>query len=613
MSQAPLKRGQRGDIKQIFGGPSEDRLDPAARERLRIAQTAFGELVKLVKNIQLYGSDHQANAKFRDRLFDAMNQMLASESPLELGIGPYEFTLYEHAIYENQSPERNFVYRFFMDGVRSLRFEAGLTREELDGLVDVMLLDWTDPAYFEDDVVTMLWEKQFTHIDYSIAEAYGDVGEEGEAHHYTIEGVMANVRARAKARVKPGEQRGRRVQAIHADVGLTDADLARFEEHPFAMDEAEFATLRTVIRSTGRETLEKFIEILFKVSTELSAADRMQRVAALFKRIASWQLEQRQYGDLERLMRKVRLLGEASHAELTQTVYAEWSTNAFVGRVLRGLNHEDCPELPSILAIVSLLDGVAVLPQVCRQLGQIRVQAHREAVAARLPHWIRNPRIAHAVAPLLSEVDGQIAHDLLTALKTKDDPEVFQIALVAGMKNTEPKVRLECLSSFGPQQILALRDVLFTALKDPAKTVRSRALQALARVRDPQVHARFMELIGSKALDKHALDEKRRYYVAAALTGDPSARFAAMLGHGGLLNRTRGHEEARHCAAIGLAVQLAPNARELFEKELNRRLKSETVIEACRWGLVHLGLDQKRRTQQLYDLFFRGELTGAGA
>lgn len=612
MSRTPLKRGQRGDIKQIFGGPSTDSLDAHAQERLRIAQVAFGELVKLVKNIQLYGNDHQANAKFRDRLFEAMEQMLATESPLELGIGPYEFTLYEHPIYENHSPERNFVYRFFMDGVRSLRFHAELTRAELDGLVDVMLLDWDDPAYFEDDVVTMLWEKQFTHIDYAIAEAYGDGGEEGEAHHYTIEGVMANVRARAKAQVQPGAQRGRRVQSIHADVGLSDLDLARFEEQPFAMDEGEFATLRMVIRSTGRETLEKFIEILFKVSAELDPADRAARITALFGRIADWQLEQGQYGALERLMRKVRRLGDTDHAELTQAINTHWSSTRFINQILRGLNLAECPELPSILAILGLLDGEVMLPHLCRQLAQVRVPEHREVLVARLPHWIRSPRIAHAVAPLLAEADAPTAHALLAALKAKDDPEVLHVALAAGMQNSEPKVRLECLTSFGATEIMALREVLFAALKDPAKTVRSRALQALARVHDPQVHGRIMQLIDGKALDKHTLDEKRRYFVAAALTGDPSARFATMLGHGGLLTRTRGHEEARHCAAIGLAVRLAPQARELFEKELGRRLKSETVIEACRWGLAHLGLDQTQRTQQLYDLFFRGELTGVG-
>ena len=613
MVKAPLQRGQRGDITQIFGGPTAEALDADQRARLDIAQSAFGELVKLVKNIQLYGGDHQANVKFRERLFDSMTRMLDGQDALTIGIGPYEFTLYDQAIYSNHSPERNFVYRFFMDGVRALTFEPGLSREELDGLVDVLLLDWDDPTYFEDDVVTMLWEKQFDHIQHRIAEGYGDDAPDGEAHHYTIEGVIAKVRERAAVQVAQGAAaQGRRTKVVHPDVGLTDADLAQFEEHPFAMDEAEFRTLGGVIRTTGRETLEKFIEILFKVSADVQASERGDRVAQLFSRIAELQINGRQLGELERLMRKVRRLERATpHTDLIAGIFTAWSTPAFVGQVMRELNDEASIQTPSVLAVLGLLDG-SLVPHICRQIGHIRVERNRAALIARLPALIADPQVALGVARMLNEVDAPLAHELLTVFKTQP-PEVLQAAVRSGMANPEAKVRLECLASLTTAQILEYRELLFRALSDSAKTVRSRALQALTRVRDTAVHARILQSIDAKAFNGYDLDEKRRYFVAAALTGDPTERFASLLAESGLLSRNRSHEEARHCAAVALAVRLAPDAQALFEKELGRRLKSEVVHEACGWGLAHLGLDQKARTQQLYDIFYRGALTGGPA
>lgn len=609
MAQAPRSR----DLTQIFSGPSADALDADQKARLQIAQAAFGELAKLVKNIQLYGTDHQANAKFRDRLFEAMAHMLESEPRIEIGVGPYEFTLYEQPIYENHNPERNFVYRFFMDGVRFLSFEQGLTLAELNGLVDILLLDWSDAAYFEDDVVTMLWEKQFTHIGYVVMDAFGEDAD-GEAHHYTIAGVIENVRQRAQVQVAQVDRSGRRaVEPIDADVGLTDTNVEGFEEQPFAMDEAEFLTLRTLIRTTGRETLEKFIEILFKVSTDMPAADRNQRVATIFTRIAELQLNARQIGELERLMRKVRLLERTTeYAALIRHIFAAWSNTNFVGQVMRELNDPDSVQTPSVLAVLELLDG-NIVPHVARQIGQIRVDQNRAALVALMPRLIIGPKIALAVARLLTEVDPQTAHDLLAVIRSKQDPMALQAALRAGMANVEPKVRLECLAVFGPQEILQFRDLLFQALGDSAKVVRSRALQALARVRDGEVHAHILACIEAKTFSGYDLDEKRRYFVAAALSGDPSERFAEILSQSSLLSRGRAHEEARHCAAIALAVRLHPAARDLFEKEIGRRLKSEVVVDACRWGLLHMGRDQKARTQQLYDLFFRGELTGGGA
>lgn len=611
MAHAPRSR----DLTQIFSGPSADSLDAEQKARLQIAQNAFGELAKLVKNIQLYGTDHQANAKFRERLFEAMTRMLESEPRIEIGIGPYEFTLYEQPIYENHNPERNFVYRFFMDGVRFLSFEQGLTPAELNGLVDILLLDWSDPAYFEDDVVTMMWEKQFTHIGYVVLDSFGEGEGDGEAHHYTVAGVIDNVRQRAKVQVSQTEpRRGRRtVEPLDADVGLTDINVEQFEEQPFAMDEAEFLTLRTLIRTTGRETLEKFIEILFKVSTDMPEADRNERVASIFTRIADLQLNARQIGELERLMRKVRLLEEATeYGPLIRRIFTTWSNTNFVARVMRELNDAESVQTPSVLAVLELLDG-SIVPHVARQLGQIRVDENRAALVAHLPRLIAGPKIALGVARLLNEVDAQSAHDLLAVIRSKQDAMALQAALRAGMSNQEPKVRLECLAIFGPQEILQFRELLFRALNDSAKVIRSRALQALARVRDTDVHAHVMQCIEAKGFASYDIDEKRRYFVTAALTGDPTARFAEILGHSSLLSRGRAHEEARHCAAVALAVRLHGESRQLFEKEIGRRLKSEIVVEACRWGLGHLGLDQKARTQQLYDLFFRGELTGGRA
>jgi hypothetical protein len=38
-------------------------------------------------------------------------------------------------------------------------------------------------------------------------------------------------------------------------------------------------------------------------------------------------------------------------------------------------------------------------------------------------------------------------------------------------------------------------------------------------------------------------------------------------------------------------------------------VKHELVVQACAWGLQHVACDREQRTQQLYDIFFLGELT----
>lgn len=607
-----------GDLQRILEGPDDTELSAEQRSVLDLARVAFTELGKLVKNMHLYGAEHQANERFRERFVQAMQALVARQPTVEISVAPFELSLFDRTLYENDTPDRNFVYRFFMDGVRRLVFQVGLTEAELEGLLDILLTDWSDPSLFEDDVVTLMWNKEFAHIGYKVAEDYGDDAREGEEHHYTIAGVLENVRKRASVQVEAAGEGAdgrtrRKSQRLSDDIGLTSGDLERFEEHPFAMDEEEFGRLKAVLHTTSRETLEKFIEILFRVNVDDTAGgNREERIVGIFDRIAELQLEAGNVGELERLLRKVRRLGNgpggAASKEAVDRIFARWSSPEFVARVGAVLSDRASPHTPSTLAIFTLLDDTA-LPAVVGLAGKVRIPERRQALLALLPQLIRSVAQAQELGRLLREVDQALAHELLKALRSFNDLRVLTAAIRSGLQNPEPTVRLEVLNAVPVEEVPRFHEVLLAALKDPARLVRGKALHLLVRQPDAFVHEELLVMLDDKAFATYDLDERRRFYVAAALTGDPNGRFLALLGSGGLLNRARAHEENRHCAAVALAVRMCPEAQGAFEKELGRRLKSDVVAEACTWGLGHLRSDREVRTRQLYDLFFRGELT----
>ena len=95
------------------------------------------------------------------------------------------------------------------------------------------------------------------------------------------------------------------------------------------------------------------------------------------------------------------------------------------------------------------------------------------------------------------------------------------------------------------------------------------------------------------------------------MTGKPNDHFLEVFASGGMLSR-KVQDEMRHCAAVGLAIRLCRDAVPLFDKELKKRVKHELVAQACAWALQHMGCDRDQRTQQIYDIFFRGELTTSG-
>lgn len=605
-----------------FEDPSEEHLDAGQRALLDKTKTAFNELEKLTKNVSLYGRKHPSVSRFRERFLESISTLLEELEVIEFLIGPYEFTLFEQPVYQNPSPEDNFIYQLYLDGVRHVAFERGLEQDELDRFVDILMTDWDDPTLFEDDMVTLMWTENFQHIKYVVVDSFNEDIIAGDEHIYTVPGVLENVRAKADpstlAPSAGGATEGGRSARIKAldlsSTTLTTDDVDGFSEQPFAMDEEEFLSLKALLTTTGRETLEKFIEILFKVQLtgDEDESTRQGRITGLFDQISALLLKTERVGELERLLRKIRRLtgpkGQRipANVDAIALIFRHWSEMQFIEQVTTQLGDPHYRFTPSVLAICGLLNTTAA-----PHIAQIAARASRPDVRQALYDLVREklPGQEREVSLLLGTANRGLAQELLRMLAKLDSATHLGYAVHQAMKNMDGAVRLQALTVLPQGELQRHQDLLFSALSDSEKGVRSKAIHLLARVRTPQTHTRIMESLESKAFATYELDEKRRYYTAAALTGDASTwlmeRFNAS---GGLLSR-RANEHVRHCAAVALGVGLHRQAAPLFEKELKRRLKSEIVVEGVQWAMQHLECDREERTRQLYDIFFANSLS----
>ena len=598
---------QRADFMRQFESSDDQNLDPQQRQTVEAFSKAFFELEKLVKNIVLYGRGHQSVDRFRDRFFSALTSALIDRTAVEIRIGPYEFSVFRQTIYENPNPEGNFIYKFYLDGLRRLTFYQGISEEDVNNFVDILLVDWSDPIYFEDDAVTLFWEKNFESLHYTIIDTYSaDTRATEGSTGYSVAEIIDQVR-RGGVQSKEG---GRRVNL--ANISLSDEDVSAFEEVPFAMDAVEFETLKRRIITTDRETLEKFIEIIFKVSMlEQATEERDERIVGLFARIADLLLDEGRIGDLERFLRKIRRLKGRDgrllqqNVEAIERIFRHWSNQPFVERLTSSLNEPDFIYTPSVLAICRLLNRGAVR-WIALYAGRVRHEERRNKLLKLIPAMIKGEEVH--VARLLGQVDGPYAMVLFRIIQKLSDPRAMAIAVTAAMGNSDHRVRLAALSAIPKEQATRHVNLLIKALDDSAKPVRGKSLRMLARISAPEVHQRLLERIDGREFVGYDLDEKRQYFVAAALTGDSNEHFLEMFSSGKLLSR-KGYDEVRHAAAVGLAIRLFPQGREAMEREMKRRLRSEIVVDACRWGLAHMASDRKTRTRQIYDIFIKGELT----
>jgi len=636
--------GHGGDLMKMFEDPTEESLDETKRREVEATRNAFKELEKLMRAVALYGHEHQGTQRFRGLFHTATQSLVPNDGDtVEVVVGPYELTLHDQVVFQNAAPEKNFIYKFFQDGVRRLCFWYGITTKELDDFLDVLVTNWDDPALFEDDSVTIMWAKEFEHFTYRVIESFREDGPVAtDTETYSVDAVISRVKAAgrpqesielAEAGSAPGRSgpsvrpsspggggpgdggSGRIGQAKRVDLTaalVTDADMLRLEESPFAMDEVDFARLRQLVEGTGQGTLEKFIEILFKVGLVPDVAGTHDKVLTTFDRIADLLLRARRTGDLERVMRKVRSLTGPEgdflfeNLDAINRIFDRWGTQQLIDEIADLLNDANVTEPGTLLSLLRLQNPSAA-PLIARAAGRVTLPDRRAAVFELLPEII--PGQLREIARILQACDATHAHDLIRVLRTIEGIDILP-AINGALNNPDSAVRLEALANLPPDKLHLYLQYILNALKDKSKVVRGKAIHLLARMPSPLVHSHIVQRIRDKDFPEVELDEKRRIFAAAALTGNPNEWFLGMLDDRSFLQR-KGDEEMRACAAIGLALRMHAPALPLFEREMKRKLQTDVVREACHWAMHHIRQVRDERTRQLYDILFKGALTYA--
>lgn len=91
---------------------------------------------------------------------------------LDLLIEPFEMKVGAEVVYQNDSRQDSFAFKLYNKGIRSLTFKAGLTEVELDSFLKAFIHTTqrkeTDKTCL--DTVSALWEQEFEHIKYSVAD-----------------------------------------------------------------------------------------------------------------------------------------------------------------------------------------------------------------------------------------------------------------------------------------------------------------------------------------------------------------------------------------------------------------------------------------------------------
>jgi hypothetical protein len=147
----------------------ENEIDSLKRQNPKGAVEFFNYLVKAIKAKLVYPASSKLPSQFRDEFVQKALEVIDQNNGLQFKITSSSILFSNTPVYESTSKNENLAYIFFRDGIIGLEFQTGITADELGCIVD-LLAKMMRTIYVDDDLATLLWEANFSHVLYEQIE-----------------------------------------------------------------------------------------------------------------------------------------------------------------------------------------------------------------------------------------------------------------------------------------------------------------------------------------------------------------------------------------------------------------------------------------------------------
>ena len=563
------------DVSSIEGKDLDEAVDQA--------KDLINTFVKTIKAFRLYPPENPTLVGFIDQVYRKFQLFLNKYHYFILKIGENKLSFREVTLYENSDLKTSLAFQLYKDGLRELRFMEGLEEGEVDGLIDIM--KGSDSINkMEDDLVTLMWEKDFIHISYLATDEY--LEEMPAIIPANIEQFRANLTFEPPPQSEMGdigeETDGAEVDYYEIMKRVESPPLVGVDRSVYFLTPDELEGLR---KEVELETAPSFVFIVIDILFEILALEK------------SPQPYQETTGALQKLLDGLITLGEFQKAsELLTRVniilntyeLKDWQVDA-----IRQLS-DKAGEPQRIEKIGKILDkGEEIrLEEVSNYLTLLKPNSIQPLI--KVLGELNNSRARRMLCEVLIEI-GKGNMELI--IPFIDDHRWFlvrNIAYILGrmgkesalptiqkaLNHEEARVRREAIQALGIIVSSKAFDLLGKALNDQDDRNRSMAALNLARVGKKASLPALLEVVQAKDFFKRDSAEIKAFFDAIGMVGSndaikPLEKLLEQKSWFGMGKK----DEIRLRAASALALIGTAEARSTLEA--GRNSKDENIRQAC--------------------------------
>jgi HEAT repeat protein len=530
-------------------------------EDLGVVQDIIRTITKTVKTFNVYPKDNPIYHKFATELFEKFNAFFESGDELRIDIEQYSLLYKESEVYRSEEKTDNLAMLLFSDGLRQITFQKGITSEEISDFIDILRFAPKSVMSDDDDIVTLLWEKNIKNMGYTAVEDTVDddlVVEEALLRNDTGEEISRGPSEETGALFAPAAS----VFSSETKVEpLTESELAAFKKELSDIDE--------------KLLLSSAVGLFFGLLTDEEDTEAFPEIVQNIGRIMDIRMQRKDLRGaiqiLEGLKGFLEVYNTPSQREIIEQVISRAGSLDNL-QVLFGMS-QDPVEIRQCL----LLLGTQSLTQMIQVLSELNDRKQRRLLCEILAEIGKQD--IDALAEALNNEKWYLVRNIVMVLgMTKDPDSVKHLEKVLNHKDA--RVRRETIRALEGISSGETKDLFIVALEDSDVAVRIAALRALRRLKAPGLFEVLSRNISRDELRKKPFAEKKELLETIAVLGGEEAfpLLSELFKKKGLIEKEE-ITEIRASAAYGLGLLKSKEAILMLEKETDS--KKSLLRESC--------------------------------
>ena len=466
-------------------------------EEIKEARDILQNIVKAKKTFRMYPENNPIYMKTLEESYAKFRQYFDYKDSLSLKIKQNSIYYDSEQIYFNQEKEDNLALFFFKDGLRELTFRKGMLLEEFEEFLKIIAMDFDRDAV-DDDIVILLWERDFQNIQYVVDESIlVDIDDEEYA-----------TKAEEKMQEKVTDVND--LMKAYTD-GFMEEDVKSISIVPLA--DKDLQMLVKELEKDAGDKVGKLVTILFEIISQADMKSDIEDTVTFLKDAIRFSMA---HGDIQSVLNVMKnakkIIDDPSwpneEKKYLRLVPLYLGNEEIVSLLAEILDSGIDIDVKIFEELIEFFDKNAIEPLV-KYLGELKTIRARKYVIDALT--VVGKRDIQVLSRGLNDQRWYVVRNIIYILRKIGDKRAIEY-LLKTIRHGDLRVRKEVIKALGE---LGGREVIQTlreCLDDPDMQVRTAAAKAFANIGSEASKKIILDKIAGKEFREKDFEEKREFF-----------------------------------------------------------------------------------------------------